>query len=105
MCTYNGGRFLEEQLLSIAGQTRLPFELVVCDDHSTDATCKIVQAFAASAPFPVRLYVNERNLGSTKNFEHANASMITAIEGVRALSIVGRSPYRNPLNTLLCPSE
>jgi len=38
MCTFNGGRYLEEQLESIGAQTRPPCELVVCDDGSTDAT-------------------------------------------------------------------
>ena len=34
MCTYNGARFLPEQLESITMQTRLPDELVICDDQS-----------------------------------------------------------------------
>jgi len=71
MCTYNGVRHLGEQLASIAGQTRPPDELVVCDDCSGDATAGIVREFAAAASFPVRLYVNDRNLGSTRNFEQA----------------------------------
>src|SRR5947208_14214106 len=71
MCTYNGERFLKEQLESLAAQTRQPDELVVCDDRSTDSTPHIVEAFARAAPFPVRLEVNDRCLGSTKNFEHA----------------------------------
>jgi len=71
MCTYEGERFLPEQLASIAAQERPPNELVVCDDRSTDATRRIVESFAASAPFPVRLHVNERNLGSTENFGRA----------------------------------
>ncbi|MFN2513707.1 MAG: glycosyltransferase family 2 protein [Pyrinomonadaceae bacterium] len=71
MCTYNGERYLRDQLASFAEQTRPPDELVVCDDHSTDATCEIVIGFAALAPFPVRLHVSEQNVGSTKNFERA----------------------------------
>jgi len=71
MCTYNGARFLPGQLESIAAQTRLPGELVVCDDRSTDESVEIVRDFAHQAPFPVRLEVNEENLGSTKNFEKA----------------------------------
>jgi glycosyltransferase involved in cell wall biosynthesis len=71
MCTYNGARYLPEQLESIATQRRPPDELVVCDDHSSDTTLEIVASFAASASFPVHLYVNEQNLGSTKNFERA----------------------------------
>ncbi|HTQ60906.1 MAG TPA: glycosyltransferase family 2 protein [Candidatus Solibacter sp.] len=71
MCTYNGARFLPEQLESIAAQARLPDELVVCDDRSTDESVEIVKGFARDAPFSVRLEINEGNLGSTKNFEKA----------------------------------
>src|SRR6266446_1813845 len=71
MCTYNGARHLREQLDSIAAQTRPPDELVICDDGSTDATREIITNFAASVPFPVHFHSNERNLGSTKNFERA----------------------------------
>jgi len=71
MCTYNGERYLREQLDSIARQARLPDELVVCDDNSTDRTIEIINAFTSSAPFSVRLYKNNTNIGSTKNFEQA----------------------------------
>jgi glycosyltransferase involved in cell wall biosynthesis len=71
LCTYNGARYLPEQLESIATQTRLPDELVVCDDGSTDGTAEIVRSFAERMPFPVRFHVNDRKLGSTKNFETA----------------------------------
>lgn len=71
MCTYNGARFLPEQLESIAAQTRLPNELVICDDRSTDESVEIVRNFARHALFPVRLEINEENLGSTKNFQKA----------------------------------
>ena len=68
MCTYNGARFLKEQLESIAGQTYLPLELVICDDGSDDESVRILQEFAHRAPFPVRVHVNEKNLGLTQNF-------------------------------------
>lgn len=71
MCTYNGEKYLQEQLESIAWQTRLPDELVVCDDGSIDNTVEILNAFATIAPFPVHIFVNDINLGSTKNFEKA----------------------------------
>lgn len=73
MCTYNGSRFLPEQLASIAAQSRLPGELVICDDCSTDSTPEIVAEFARTASFPVRFVRNPQNLGSTKNFEQAIA--------------------------------
>jgi glycosyltransferase involved in cell wall biosynthesis len=71
LCTYNGARFLSEQLESFADQTILPGELVVKDDRSTDETVSIVNQFARSAPFPVLLEINPNNLGSTKNFQRA----------------------------------
>jgi glycosyltransferase involved in cell wall biosynthesis len=71
LCTYNGARYLSAQLESIAAQTRLPDELVVCDDGSTDGTAEIVRRFAERMSFPVRFHVNDRKLGSTKNFEMA----------------------------------
>ncbi len=71
LCTYNGSRFLPEQLASIAAQTRLPDEMVVCDDGSSDATPEIVTEFGKTVSFPVRFFRNPKNLGSTKNFEQA----------------------------------
>ena len=71
MCTYNGAKYLQEQLESINLQTRTPDELILCDDASDDGTLEIARKFAASCSFPVRIYVNERNVGSNKNFEKA----------------------------------
>lgn len=71
LCTYHGARYVLEQLESIAAQTLLPDEIVVCDDCSTDETAEIINTFGRRAPFPVHLYLNEHNLGSTKNFERA----------------------------------
>ncbi len=71
LCTYNGARFLAEQLESFSAQTRAPDELVVCDDRSSDETPELVRRFAQKAGFPVTLHVNPENLGSTKNFEQA----------------------------------
>jgi glycosyltransferase involved in cell wall biosynthesis len=71
MCTYNGAQFVTEQLDSIAAQTRRPDELLVCDDRSTDDTAELIRKFARRAPFTMRFYVNEKNFGSTKNFERA----------------------------------
>jgi len=71
LCTYNGEKFLRQQLDSIAGQALLPDELVVCDDRSRDSTVSILEEFSKQAPFPVHIFQNETNLGSTKNFERA----------------------------------
>ncbi len=71
MATYNGARFLREQLDSFVAQSRQPDELVVNDDCSSDATVEILTRFAGVAPFPVRIHVNERRLGYAGNFNEA----------------------------------
>lgn len=68
LATYNGARFLAEQLDSFAAQTRLPDELVVGDDGSGDGTLGLLEAFAARVPFPVRIMVNRPGLGPAANF-------------------------------------
>jgi glycosyltransferase involved in cell wall biosynthesis len=73
MCTYNGARYLEEQLQSITAQARPPDELVICDDASQDNTRRLLEEFAQRAPWPVGLRFNPTNLGYTKNFEQAIA--------------------------------
>lgn len=71
LCTYNGAKFLQEQLASIALQTRSPDELVICDDGSIDETLRIAHDFANTCSFIVRIYTNAKNIGSSKNFEQA----------------------------------
>jgi glycosyltransferase involved in cell wall biosynthesis len=71
MCTFNGERFLETQLQSILNQTQKPYELVICDDGSTDGTTRIIEKFARIASFPVRLYKNSTTLGYAANFDRA----------------------------------
>jgi glycosyltransferase involved in cell wall biosynthesis len=71
MCTYNGSKYLKEQLDSIAAQTRLPDELVICDDYSQDNTIDVINDFASIAPFRIQIIKNETNIGYIKNFEKA----------------------------------
>lgn len=68
MCTYNGERFVEQQLRSILDQTQPPAEIVVSDDGSTDRTLDIVESIAATADVPVRLCRNSDRLGFADNF-------------------------------------
>lgn len=71
MCTYNGSRFILEQLESICQQTTLPKEVIICDDGSSDDTPRIIEEVSRSAPFEIIYIQNKTNLGSTKNFEKA----------------------------------
>lgn len=71
MATYNGGPYLVEQLDSFLAQERMPDELVVSDDLSSDDTVQFVESFATRAPFDVTVTRNERNLGYAANFQSA----------------------------------
>lgn len=69
LATYNGSRFLREQLDSILGQSINNFEVVICDDSSTDNTLQILQEYA-SKDSRFRIFQNQQNLGFKKNFQH-----------------------------------
>ena len=68
MCTYNGERYIRQQLDSIFAQTRLPEELVVCDDGSRDATLDILEEYRGRG-VDLRVFRNEKNLGFMENFK------------------------------------
>jgi glycosyltransferase involved in cell wall biosynthesis len=71
MATCNGQKYIRRQLDSLAAQRQIPAELVITDDKSEDNTISIVDAFARTAPFPVRIYQNEARLGYRANFMRA----------------------------------
>ena len=70
MATYNGECYVREQLDSILVQTIGDWELIVCDDGSTDNTLSILRAYAKNDS-RIKIYQNERNLGFKRNFEKA----------------------------------
>jgi glycosyltransferase involved in cell wall biosynthesis len=72
LATYHSERHLKQQLESYTTQTRLPDELIVSDDHSTDSTLGIVEEFQNIAPFTVLLASNPRARSAIQwNFENA----------------------------------
>ncbi len=79
MCSFNGERFLSAQLESISAQERPPDELVVCDDNSSDRTVRILEEFSRKAAFPVRIFRNPANLGSTRSFDNTISACTGAI--------------------------
>ncbi len=79
MCTYNGARYVEAQVRSICQQTRLPLEIVLSDDGSSDGCVQIargafeqcVAAIPASQAPRLRILQNSVALGVSRNFEQA----------------------------------
>lgn len=70
LASYNGEKYIREQLDSILNQTIQDFEIVVCDDVSTDSTWNILQEYQKKDS-RFKIYRNEQNLGFKKNFEKA----------------------------------
>jgi glycosyltransferase involved in cell wall biosynthesis len=68
LASYNGERFIGDQLASILQQLSGDDEVIVSDDGSRDATLARVRAFADAR---IRLVVNQGRRGPTWNFEHA----------------------------------
>ena len=70
MATYNGEKFICEQLDSIMAQTITDWELIVCDDVSTDSTIAILEEYAKKDG-RILIHKNKVNLGFKRNFEKA----------------------------------
>ena len=60
LATYNGARFLPEQLSSLGDQTYKDWRLVVRDDGSSDDTLAIIKRWAQDADVPVKIVEDGR---------------------------------------------
>lgn len=69
MATYNGSKFLREQLDSIYSQSLFPYEVCVVDDCSTDTTIHILQEYQKK--YGLKYTINKHHLGVNQNFEKA----------------------------------
>jgi glycosyltransferase involved in cell wall biosynthesis len=64
---YNGEQLLQAAIDGILAQTYRNFELIICDNASTDSTPEII-ARAQAADDRIRVYRHERNIGPQANF-------------------------------------
>jgi glycosyltransferase involved in cell wall biosynthesis len=71
MTTYNGERYLEQQIESILSQSLLPNTLIVCDDQSTDGTVGILDKYQQQGK--LTYVINTKQLGLIENFKKAVA--------------------------------
>lgn len=69
MATYNGEKYLTEQLDSIISQTLKPQEIIICDDQSTDGTIAILEKYQQKGY--INFFVNDSRLGFVGNFKKA----------------------------------
>lgn len=68
LATYNGEKYIREQLDSILNQTHKEFRLLISDDGSTDETRNILNEYKAKDD-RIEIFMQEKNLGVVKNFE------------------------------------
>lgn len=71
LCTYNGEKYIQQQLESIMNQSHPVDEIVICDDGSTDQTVAIAKRVLQESGISYRIEQNPIGLGITKNFEKA----------------------------------
>jgi glycosyltransferase involved in cell wall biosynthesis len=71
IATYNGAKFLEEQLASIARQSVPVDEVVISDDCSTDESVRVSREAVARLGLSARILDNGARLGVASNFERA----------------------------------
>lgn len=69
VCTYNGEKFIEDQLNSIVNQTIKPCQIVISDDSSKDRTIEIAEAVLRKSGIDYVININKPGLGITKNFD------------------------------------
>ena len=68
MATYNGGRFISQQLQTILSQLLPDDEVIISDDSSTDNTVELINAFNDKR---IRLFSGQQFRSPVYNFEHA----------------------------------
>lgn len=71
LCTYNGEKYITEQIKSILEQSTPVDEIVICDDGSTDNTISIIEKIKKSNTTDIIIHRNTQNLGVCANFEFA----------------------------------
>lgn len=70
IATFNGDKYIKEQILSIVNQTLAASEIIISDDNSSDNTISIIEELMLDFP-EIKLFKNYENLGVIKNFNKA----------------------------------
>ncbi len=83
--SYNFGKYLDQCLASLVAQTLRPYEIIVCDDCSTDNSWQIVTDYKERYPDLFKIFRHEKNIGHIENGvfgkEQVTGELISVIDG------------------------
>ncbi len=83
--SYNFEKFIGECLDSLVKQTLKPYEIIVCDDHSSDNSWEIIEQYKAKYPKLFKIFRHEQNIGHIKNGkfgkDQAKGEWVSVIDG------------------------
>jgi glycosyltransferase involved in cell wall biosynthesis len=82
MCAYNVSQFIERAVESVLAQTWTDWELIICDDRSTDNTIPLIQPYLSDPR--IKLYQQDQNIGYLRNknfaFTLATGELLTQLD-------------------------
>ena len=76
LATYNGEKYIRNQLDSIISQSYTDFELIICDDNSSDTTIDIIKSYQEKDN-RISLHLNKSNIGFLKKLAKMTALVQT----------------------------
>jgi len=83
--SYNQKEYLVQTLDSILAQTEVPFEIIVCDDCSSDGSQDLIRQYVDRHPGVLKPIFQQQNLGVTRNrntgIMAAKGDFVTTLDG------------------------
>jgi glycosyltransferase involved in cell wall biosynthesis len=83
--SYNFERYIRESIETVLNQSLSPFEIIICDDFSTDGSWEIISEYAKQYPEIIRSYRHEKNIGMQRNgafgFKKIKGDLVSSIDG------------------------
>lgn len=77
--TYNGEKYIQEQLSSLISQTRKPNFILISDDSSKDKTIEICKSILSDSGIEHKIVINDNPLGVSLNFIKAAVQTFTDV--------------------------